>query len=87
MSLTDNVTIEGEIVTDATLTDETETVTARVAVFEPSTVVTVIVAVPLERAVTRPDEDTVVILVFELDHVTDLLVAFDGIITGLTWYV
>ena len=73
--------VDGEIETDDTLTG---IVTARVAFFEPSAVVTVIVVVPPERAVTRPDDETVAILVSELDHTTALLVAFCGKITGLT---
>ncbi len=54
------------------------TVTEHVAVFSPSTVFTVIVAVPTDLAVTKPEEETVAIDVLLDDHVTDLLVALDG---------
>ena len=63
------------ILTDAT---GTFTFTDIVAVFEPSTVVAVIVTVPVERAVTRPDGDTLAVIAFELDHVTVVFVAFEG---------
>lgn len=72
---------DAEIETDDTFTG---TVTARVAFFEPSAVVTVIVDVPPERAVKIPDDEIVAMLVFELDHTTALFVALDGTIVGLT---
>ena len=54
------------------------TVTEHVAVFDPSVVVTVIVAVPAAFAVTTPLEDTVATVVLLEVHVTDLSVAFEG---------
>ena len=54
------------------------TVTVQVAVFDPSVVVTVIVAVPAAFAVTTPLEDTDATEVLLEDHVTDLSVALDG---------
>ena len=54
------------------------TVTVHAAVFPPSTVVTVIVAVPAATPVTSPDEFTVAIAFEEDDQVTDLLSAFAG---------
>ncbi len=44
----------------------------------PSTVVTVIVAVPAFFAVTTPDEDTVATVVLLDDHVTFWFVALEG---------
>lgn len=55
------------------------TVTEHVAVLLPSTVFTVIVAVPTFLAVTSPSEDTVTTEVLLDDHVTLLLVALDGL--------
>ena len=55
-----------------------ETVTWHVAVYPPSEVVTVMVAVPALTPVTLPEESTVATDVFEDDHVTALLVAFEG---------
>ena len=57
------------------------TVTLHVAVL-PLFVFTVIFAVPLLFAVTTPPDVTVATLVFELDHVTFLLLAFDGVIVA-----
>jgi hypothetical protein len=54
------------------------TVTLAVAVFPPSSVFTVIVAVPAELPVTTPTELTIATTVLLLDHLTALLVAFDG---------
>ena len=48
------------------------------AVFDPSFVFTVIVAVPAALAVTIPEEDTVATEVLFEDHVTDLFVASEG---------
>ena len=63
------------------LTLETEigfTVTEQVAVLSPSFVFAVIVAEPTATAVTFPFESTVAMLVFELDQVHALSVAFEG---------
>ena len=54
------------------------TVTAQLAVNPPSVVVTVIVAVPADFAVTTPDVETVATAVLLDDHVTDLFVALEG---------
>ena len=63
--------------TPVTLTVGFFTVTLHVAVLLPSAVLTVIVAVPADFAVTTPF-DTVATFVFELLHVTDLFVALLG---------
>jgi hypothetical protein len=57
-------------VTPVTETEATVTVAAQVAILLPSAVVTVIVALPTDMAVTRPFEDTVAIPVALLFHVT-----------------
>jgi hypothetical protein len=54
------------------------TVTAHAALLLPSTVMTVIVAVPSDTAVTMPLLDTVATVGSLLSQVTDLLVAFEG---------
>lgn len=59
------------------------TVTVQVAVLLPSTVLTVIVAVPAATAVTRPLLFTEAILLLLLLQVTFLLVAFDGAMVGV----
>ena len=64
--------------TEAGCTGAAVTVTSQVAVFPPSTVVTVIVAVPAATPVTTPAADTVAIFVLLDDQVTFLLVAFGG---------
>ena len=57
------------------------TVTTHIAVWLPSDVVTVIVAVPTDTASTRPDEETVA-TPGELDfHDTSITDAFEGLIT------
>jgi len=56
----------------------TTTVTAQVAVRPPSTVVTVIVAVPAAMALTRPEPDTVATLASLVDQFTARLVALVG---------
>jgi hypothetical protein len=56
------------------------TVTVHVDVLFPSSVVTVIVAVPASTAVTVPLALTVATDVLLLVHVTFLFVAFDGLI-------
>jgi hypothetical protein len=58
------------------------TVTVQFAVFPPSAVVTVIVAVPVETAVTSPLEETVATLVLLLDQVTAWFVAPLGAIVA-----
>jgi hypothetical protein len=68
----------GDIVTPVTATVDEVTVTAQVAVLEPSWVVTVIVAVPAALPVTKPDVLTVAIAVLLLVQVTVLFVAFAG---------
>jgi hypothetical protein len=55
------------------------TVIAEVAVKPPSAVVTVIVAVPVATAVTRPVELTVATVVALLDQVRAVLVALAGV--------
>ena len=55
------------------------TVTEQVAVFFPSSVVAVMTAVPTFTADTFPFESTVATLELELDQVTFLLVAFEGV--------
>ena len=54
------------------------TVTAQVAVFAPSAVVTVIVADPAATPVTTPEELTVAAAVLFEVQVTYLFVAFEG---------
>ena len=58
------------------------TVTVQVAVLPPSLVFTVIVAVPAAFAVTTPEEETVATEVLLEDQVTDLSVAFEGVIVA-----
>jgi hypothetical protein len=60
--------VPGETVTDATGTGAVTRVRADVPLF-PS-LVAVMVTDPAPSALTRPDDDTVARLVFELDHVT-----------------
>ena len=55
------------------------TVTEQVAVFFPSSVVAVMTTVPTFTADTFPFESTVATLELELDQVTFLLVAFEGV--------
>ena len=59
------------------------TVTVHVAVLPPSFVLTVIVAVPAALAVTTPEEDTVATDVLLEVQVTDLSVAFEGLIVAV----
>ena len=63
------------------------TVTAQVAFFPPSFVVTVIVAVPAAFAVRTPEEDTVATDVLLEDQVTDLSVAFEGVTAAVNVWV
>ena len=60
------------------------TVTEQVAFLLPSTVVTVIVAVPAFLAVTTPEEETVATVVLLEDQVTSLFVALEGVIVALS---
>ena len=63
---------------------EAATVTLQVAVLFPSSVVTVMVAVPSETAVTRPDEETVATDV-KLDfQLTFLFVALEGLTVAVS---
>ena len=64
-----------------------DTVTTQVAVFFPSAVVTVTVAVPSATPVTRPLLDTVAILLLSIVHVTFLFVAFEGCTFAVSWTV
>ncbi len=63
----------------------TVTVMAEVAVFPPSCVVTVIVAVPAAMPLTSPEELTVATEALLDDHVTFLLVAFAGATVAVSW--
>ena len=56
------------------------TVTVQLAVFPPSAVLTVMVAVPAPAAFTFPLESTVATFVLLLVQVTDLFVALEGLI-------
>ena len=69
--------------TPVTETFAAVTVTLHVAVFPPSLVFTVIVAVPTAFAVTTPEEDTVATDALLEDQVTDLSVAFEGAIVAV----
>ena len=60
------------------------TVTLHVAVFPPSSVLTVIVAVPFAIPFTSPDEDTVATNELLLAQVTFLFVAFSGRMVGFS---
>jgi hypothetical protein len=74
-------TVVGLIVTPVT---EVVTVTTLVAVWLPSTVVTVIVAVPFAMAVTTPEDETVATPVLLLVYVTFWFEAVEGDIVGVT---
>ena len=67
-----------ESVFRCTSTKGVDTLTIQVSVYPPSRVVAVIVAVPLETAVTLPALSTVATAVFELFHVTVLSDAAAG---------
>lgn len=70
--------IDAAVLSREILVANVVTVTIHVAVFDPSTVVTVMVAVPFDTAVTTPDALTVatdVLLLFQLTFVLD---AVDG---------
>lgn len=62
---------------------EVVTVMVQVAVKLPSTVVTVMVAVPFATAVTRPLLLTVATLPLLVDQVTALFEAFDGLTVSI----
>ena len=70
-------------VTSVTLTVLEVTVTEHVAVFDPSAVVTVIVAEPALTAVTFPLLSTVAVPELEELQLTDLLVALEGAIVAV----
>ena len=72
----------GEIVTADT---GVGTITTHFAVFAPSTVVTVIVAVPIATACTVPSEATVATLELLLVQITSLTVADAGEITAFNF--
>ncbi len=76
---TDRVTVQGLISTPVTGTFLLFTVTLQVAVFPPSSVVTVTVASPALRAVTFPLSSTDAMSVLSDFHVTFLLVALSGL--------
>lgn len=63
------------------------TVTAQVAVKDPSVVVTTIFVVPAATAVTRPLELTVAMEPVEGDQVTAVFVAFVGDRVAMSWRV
>jgi hypothetical protein len=63
------------------------TVTAQVAVKDPSVVVTTIFTVPVAIAVTLPKESTVARFVLEEDQVTAVFVAFVGDRVAVSWRV
>jgi hypothetical protein len=63
---------------DGNFTGIAVTVMLQFAVYPPSFVLTVIVALPAARAVTSPFVETVAIFVLLDDHVTLLFVAFEG---------
>ena len=54
------------------------TVTVQVFVKDPSTVLQVIVAVPCDTPVTTPEDETVATALLLDDHLTDVLLAFEG---------
>ena len=81
------IVIVNEVLSNETPVTETVaalTVTVQVAVFPPSLVFTVILAVPAAFAVTTPEEDTVATDVLSDDQVTDLLVAFEGVTVAVS---
>ena len=70
-------------VTPVTETDGVQTVTAQDAVLPPSTVVTVIAALPALTAVTVPLASTVAAAGLLDAQVTALLVAFEGVMVAV----
>jgi hypothetical protein len=69
--------------TPVTGTEAAVTVTLQVAVLLPSTVVTVIIALPAPMKLTTPAADTVATDELLVDHVTALFVAVDGLMVGV----
>ena len=63
------------------------TTTEQDAVFPPSVVLTVIVALPSDLAMTTPEEDTSATDGALDDHVTDLSVALDGVTVAVNVWV
>jgi hypothetical protein len=85
---TSNVLDVGDTLTPVTGTKAPEyTVTAHVAVKDPSVVVTTIFVVPAATAVTRPLELTVALAGTEDDQVTAVFVAFVGDRVAVSWRV
>lgn len=76
--------VVGDTVTLLTGTMEDVTVTSAVAVKLPSTVFTVMVVVPMVRAVTIPPELTVATAVLPDEYVTDRLLALEGVTVGVS---
>ena len=70
--------------TDTLVTDDDDTVTVTLLVFAPSTVLTVIVAVPAATAVTTPAELTVATLGLLEVQDTLLSVAVEGLTVALS---
>ena len=64
-----------------------ETFTVQLAVYPPSSVFTVIVAVPVDTAVITPFDETVAIDSFELVHVIFWFVASVGVIVAVKFSV
>lgn len=73
--------------TPVTETVGAETVTTQAAFLPPSLVVAVIVAVPADLAVTKPEEETVATEVLLDDQVTDLFVALEGVTVAVSVWV
>ena len=74
----------GDRVTPSTETVTTLTVTSHAAVFDPSEVLTVIVALPVVFAVTTPLDETVATNVLLDDQDTPELVALDGVTVAVS---
>jgi copper chaperone CopZ len=79
-----NESVVGLKATPVTATACVPTVTAQVAVLPPSTVVTVIVAVPAATGVTTPELLTVATVVLLDDQFTFLFAAFDGLTVAVS---
>jgi hypothetical protein len=71
----------------ATEVTEITTVTLHVAVLPPSTVVTVMVAVPVPTAETRPEFETLATALLLLDQMTARFVALAGRTVATSWLV
>jgi hypothetical protein len=77
-------------VTETPVTDTNSpeyTVSAQVAVKEPSVVVTTIFVVPAATPVTRPVELTVAMAPVKGDQVSAVFVAFVGVMLAVSWRV